>query len=273
MRHKFSVVMSVYRSDDPGHFKQAIDSVLGQTCPPDELILVVDGPIFDELEKVVLLYESNPLVTLLRLQDNVGLGAARHHAILNTTTPIVAVMDSDDICLPGRFEIQIEAIESMQVDVIGAYIAEFLQDPEKAERIRKVPLQHEEIVRRGRSFSPINHVTIMFRKEAYLRAGGYRGVRKVEDYDLFHRMVMAGLKFYNIPEILVYVRSSDGQYLRRHGLAYLQEELTLHRDMLRSGYIGVAEFVRNMMIRIPVRLMPVAILRGISTRILRSNSC
>lgn len=263
--------MSVYRADDPGHFMQALDSVLNQSVLPEEIILVIDGPIGDALNNAVLSYEHNPLLKLLRLPTNLGPGAARHKAISVASSPIVAVMDSDDICMPNRFESQIKALENQNVDLVGAFIAEFVDDPEKAIRVRKVPLTHDKIVESGKFYFPINHVTIMFRKEAYFRSGGYRGIRKVEDYDLFYRMVLSGIRFKNIAEVLVLVRSSDGQYLRRHGWGYLREELMLHRDMFRSGYIGLIELIRNIAIRVPIRLLPVALLRGLSKNYLRSR--
>jgi glycosyltransferase involved in cell wall biosynthesis len=263
--------MSVYRADDPGHFMQALDSVLNQSVLPEEIILVIDGPIGDALNSAVLSYEHNPLLKLLRLPTNLGPGTARHRAISVASSPIVAVMDSDDICMRNRFESQIKALENQDIDLVGAFIAEFLGDPEKEIRVRKVPLTHDKIVERGKFYFPINHVTIMFRKEAYFRSGGYRGFRKVEDYDLFHRMVISGLRFKNIPEVLVLVRSSDAQYRRRHGWSYFREEIVLHRDMFRSGYIGLTDFIRNIAIRLPVRLLPVAILRGLSKNYLRSR--
>jgi len=271
MEADFSVVMSVYYADEPEHFKLAVESILNQTLKPKELILVVDGPIHRKLKDVVFNYEKFSIVKIINLKENVGLGAARHEAIISTSSTVVAVMDSDDICKPERFEVQYKTLKEVNVDVVGSYIAEFKFHPDKIERFRKVPLLHEQILSRGRYFSPINHVTIMFQKESYLRSGGYRGLRKVEDYDLFHRMVLSGLKFRNIPEVLVYVRSSDDQHLRRHGLSYLREEIILHTEMMRSGYIGIMGFAWNILIRVLVRLMPVMILQGLSKRFLRNN--
>lgn len=271
IKKNLSVVMSVYNNDDSDHFKQAIDSVLEQTYLPDTVIIVIDGPINAGLDQVVSSYEENPIVRVERLPVNVGSGAARHHAILSTETSIVAVMDSDDICAPNRFELQMEAMNKINVDVVGAFIAEFLHSPDMQERVREVPLTCEQIIKRGRFFLPINHVTIMFRKDSYFRTGGYKGLRKVEDYDLFHRMVLSGLNFINIPEVLVYVRVSDDQYRRRHGIVYFREEMMLHYDMLRSGYINLVIFLWNMIVRLQIRLMPVSILRWISKNIMRVN--
>ncbi len=265
----FSVVISVYRGDHPAHFSQALDSLLRQSVLPKEIILAVDGPIDCELGQRVAEYARLPIVKLLSLPKNLGLGASRHQAILHANSEILAVMDSDDICVGNRFELQIEKLQDSQIDIVGGYIAEFLSRPENSERIRQVPLAHDKIIKRGRWLSPINHVTLMFRREAYLLAGGYRSLRKVEDYDLFHRMAVAGLQFVNIPEVLVLVRASDEQYARRHGLSYLHEEIYLFREMLGSGYINHIEFLRNLLIRVFARLMPLPVLRFLSKRFFR----
>lgn len=272
MHQKFSVVMSVYRRDHPAHFSQALDSLLRQSVLPNEIILAVDGPIDGELGQRVDEYARLPIVKLLNLPKNLGLGASRHQAILQASSEIIGVMDSDDICVENRFELQIKKFQDSQVDVVGGYIAEFISRPENSERIRQVPLTHEQIVRRGHWIQPINHVTIMFRKSAYLRAGGYRGLRKVEDFDLFHRMYMAGLQFVNLPVVLVLVRTSDEQYARRHGLSYLREEIHLFRDMLGSGYINNIEFLRNLLIRVFARLMPLPVIRFLSKRLMRATT-
>lgn len=271
MTQPFSVVMPVYKGDNPEHFRKAMDSVLTQTLLPAEIMLVVDGPIAGGLKEFVSHYVNHPLVNILTLPENIGPGAARHFAILATNCSIVAVMDSDDICVPNRFELQIQALATNSIDVVGGYIGEFLDDPKVLNRIRRVPLTNEKIIKKGRWLFPINHVTIMLHKTSYLASGGYRHLRKVEDYDLFHRMTIAGLTFMNIPEILVLVRVTDKQYSRRHGLSYLREEVSLFRGMLRSGYISRVEFSRNLLIRILVRFMPLSVFGLLSKTFLRSR--
>ena len=50
---KFSVSMCVYGKDNPQWFETAVDSILNQTCMPDEVVLVVDGPVPDDLDTVI----------------------------------------------------------------------------------------------------------------------------------------------------------------------------------------------------------------------------
>lgn len=271
MLKEFSVVISVYSKDDPVHFSMAIDSLFRQTVLPNEIIVAVDGPVDGELLQRVNQYSQIPKISVIRLPQNIGLGASRHKAILQAKSEIIAVMDSDDVCTENRFALQIERFNSVSIDIVGGYIAEFSESPDLVKSIREVPLSHEAIVRRGRWRQPINHVTLMFRKEAYFLSGGYRSFRKIEDYDLFHRMVMTGSIFLNLPEIIVKVRASDNQYARRHGVAYLREEIILFRGMLISGYIGNIQFLLNISSRFFGRLMPLFALRFLSKKLFRKS--
>jgi glycosyltransferase involved in cell wall biosynthesis len=271
MSLQFSVVVSVYELDSPIFFRQALESVLNQTLLPKEVVIVVDGIIDKELDSVICFYEKERIFRVERLPKNIGLGPSRHKAILSTTTQIIAVMDADDICVSDRFESQISAINSMNVDVVGGVIAEFEHTIDIIDRIRDVPCSHNEIVDRGRFISPINHVTIMFRKEAYFLTKGYSGFRKLEDYDLYHNMINSGLKLLNLSKVLVYVRVSNEQYIRRHGLMYLLEEIKLHYDMYKTGYINLLILFFNIIVRVPTRLMPVTLLRMVVKIFLRSK--
>ncbi len=50
---KYSVLMTVYKKDNPDYFDLALKSMINQTCKPDEIVLVNDGPIPQELQNVI----------------------------------------------------------------------------------------------------------------------------------------------------------------------------------------------------------------------------
>jgi glycosyltransferase involved in cell wall biosynthesis len=267
----FSVIISVYLHDDVDHFIESINSIFRQTLTPYEIILAVDGPISNNMERVVENFENNPIVRLVRSDENIGRGAIKHRAILSTTTEFIAIMDADDISIDSRFELQVNAFIDSEIDLVGGYISEFHNSIDDLKSVRKVPLKHEEIIKQGKWIQPYNHVTIMFKKSMYIKSGGYGKLYMVEDYDLFFHMAMSGAIFYNIPKILVYVRTTNDQYLRRHGIKYFQEEFFLMLSMLRSGYIGHWVFIKNIALRLIVRSMPVILLRTLTKSFLRSG--
>ena len=90
---KFSVITSVYKNDNPEFIKTAFDSIYGeQSLSPDEIIVVVDGPVSEEIEQVVSSYElGNPnLFKIIRLSENRGLGNALKVGLNSATYDIVA---------------------------------------------------------------------------------------------------------------------------------------------------------------------------------------
>ena len=267
----FSVVMSVYRADDPTYFLESVDSVFNQTAHPSELIIAVDGPVGPDLERALVITEGQSAVRILRLEINQGLGASRHASILAAKYEFVAVMDADDLCDPNRFERQLKRFGEGEMDVVGGYIEEFDHIPGDNPRVRVVPITHKEILQRGRWRQPMNHVTIMFRKITYEQVGGYHPVRCVEDFDLFHRMFVSGVRFANIPEILVYVRCGTAVLTRRRGMHYLRAELALLRRMRLSGFLSAPRWIASSSIRIIVRLMPRTIIGLLYKHLLRQR--
>ena len=267
----FSVIISVYLYDNVDHFIEAMNSIFRQTLSPYEIILAVDGPISNNMESVVGNFENNPIVRIVRSDVNIGRGAIKHRAILTTTTEFIAIMDADDISIDSRFELQVTAFIDSKIDLVGGYISEFHNSIGDLKSVRKTPLKHEEIIKQGKWIQPYNHVTIMFKKSMYIKSGGYGKLYMIEDYDLFFHMAMNGAIFCNIPKTLVYVRTTNDQYLRRHGIKYFQEEFFLILSMLKSGYISHWTFIINITIRLIVRSMPVILLRFLTKYFLRSD--
>ena len=101
---KFSVSMCVYGRDNARWFETAIESVLNQTLPPNEIVLVVDGPVPHDLNAVIFKLEENDTFKVIRLETNQGHGIARKTGLDNCTNELVAIMDADDICTRNRFE-------------------------------------------------------------------------------------------------------------------------------------------------------------------------
>ena len=93
------------------------------------------------------------------------------------------------------------------VDIVGAYATKIDECGNNLEEVIKVPVSHEDIVRLVWT-CPLNHPTVMYRKNAILSVGGYKpdaGPRQ-DDYDLWFRCAEKGLHFANISEPLLHYR-------------------------------------------------------------------
>lgn len=261
---KFSVCMSVYKNDSPLFLEQAIDSVVKQSVRPDEVVLVVDGPISDALrEKVMDKQKELEIIHPIFLPENKGLGNALKVAVENAKYDVIARMDSDDISMPGRFEKQVRFLEDHpDVDMLGGQITEFIDSPENIVGRRIVPTYNEEILKYMKSRCAFNHMTVMFRKQAVLAAGNYQDWFWNEDYYLWVRMMMAGCRFANIPDVAVNVRSGADQYARRGGKKYFDSEIGIKKLMLEKGMITRKEYFINYIQRFIIQLMLPNSVRG-----------
>lgn len=254
----FSVLLSLYIKEEPSFLRQSLDSLFSQTVQPTEIVLVKDGPLTEELDSIVSDYERRyPILKVIVLEQNLGLGRALNEGLKHCSFDLVARMDTDDIAKPNRFEKQIIVFqEHPEVDVCGTWIDEFEDDISKISSCRKLPEKYWDICKYAKTRNPLNHVTVMFKKNVVQAAGGYKHFFLFEDYYLWVRMLKNGAIFYNIQESLVYVRTSPTMFKRRGGWKYAMNELRFQRTLLSLGIVSRFRFVKNVLIRFPIRIAP-----------------
>lgn len=258
MGEQFSLLMSVWRGDDPAFLDAAFRSVVHlQTRRPDDVVLVQDGPVGEELAATIasLIASSPAPTTLLALSANVGLGIALDQGMAACAHDIVARMDADDIAIPERFAVQVPVIEA-GADLVGSSLLEFGADADDIVGRRVPPLNAEEIVRYARFHQPFNHPTVVYRRAAVEAVGGYRHLALMEDYLLFAKMIDGGARVANVEQPLVLYRVGAGAYARRGGIALLKSEWHLQRRLRQMGFTSRIQFARNLVIRGGYRLVP-----------------
>lgn len=255
---KFSVSMCVYGRDNARWFETAIESVLNQTLPPNEIVLVVDGPVPHDLNAVIFKLEENDIFKVIRLETNQGHGIARKTGLDNCTNELVAIMDADDICTRNRFEKQIEAFHDYpDSDIVGGMITEFIDTPDNVVGKRIVPLEDSEIKEYMQRRCPMNLVTVMFKKSSIEKVGGFIDWYCEEDYYLWLRMALANMKFRNVDDVLVNVRVGNEMYQRRGGVKYFKSEAKLQKYMLDNKIIGFPRYLISVTERLILQvLMP-----------------
>lgn len=254
---KFSVLICVYGKDNAGHFDCALDSIAKQTKLPDEVVLVVDGPISAEIQNVIDKYKGifQNFITEY-LPENKGLGIARRVGTAMCSHELIAMMDADDIAVKDRFEKQLQCFEEdFALSVCGGYIYEFIDNVENVVGVREVPLCNQEIKIFMKKRCPFNHVTAMIKKSELEKSGGYLDWYYNEDYYLWLRMYLQGSKFQNIPQNLVYVRVGSDMYARRGGIKYFRSEKKLQQYMLKHKIIGHYTYFVNIVKRFIVQVI------------------
>ena len=272
MVNKFSVLLSLYYRERPEYLRHSLDSLLNQTCPPDEIILVEDGPLTFELYKVLDDYEHLfKSFKRIPLTKNKGLGLALNEGLRHCSYDLVARMDTDDICFKNRFEVQAKfMMDHPEIDLCSAWIEGFINnDIHQVISTRKLPEYHDDIIKFGKIRNPISHPVCMFRKSAVEKAGGYKDCLLFEDYYLWVRMIVNGCKLYNIQRPLLYFRTSIDMYRRRGGMKYAVRETKLAWRFYKIKFISFADFVIFFITHFPVRITPQIIKKTIYTRFLR----
>jgi len=248
---KYSVLMSVYKNDDPTHLQTALKSIYeDQTRKPDEIVIVFDGPLTDELYLILNEFkrDKDNIISYYPQDINRGLGESLRTGSNLCNGDYIFRMDSDDISHPQRFEKQISYIEANpQIDVLGADIAEFYETPDEGElRKRSCPRNHDDIVRMGKKRNPMNHVTACIKKSALQKCGGYESLSLLEDYYLWLKMINAGCTLCNINETLVYVRIGNGFHSKRGSKTRIIGWKHLQKYMVDTGLINKFEAIANM---------------------------
>jgi len=254
---KLSVLMPVYTKESPAILSQCLQSLARQTLHADELVIVEDGQLGGPLDAVLAEFKSVLPIILVALPVHGGLGAALSAGMAICRGDYVARMDSDDLCVDERFQRQVDFLDShCAVDVVGSAIGEFDCEPTAPTSIRRLPASGRELTRFARHRNPLNHMTVMFRREAVLAAGSYKHFPEFEDYHLWARMLMQGHCLHNMHEILVHARCGKSLQTRRGGFRYFKQEMLFQIFLYRVGLVTLPALIRNMVVRGPIRLAP-----------------
>lgn len=257
MYKNISVCMSVYMGDEASQVFEAIESCVKQTIEPKEIIIVIDGPIKDEVNEVVE-KESKKcnIINIIRLKENNGLGNALRIGVLNAKNELIARMDSDDICEYDRFEKQINIFNTLpNISIVGGGIREFVKNVNNIICEKYCPEKDKDIRHLMHYRCSINHVTVMFKRSDILSVGNYESFKYNEDYNLWIKMILKNLHFYNIQEILVNVRVGEDMYRRRGGIQYFKSELKIQKLMLNKKFNNIYIFIYNITVRVFVQLL------------------
>ncbi|MDM8276949.1 glycosyltransferase [Lactobacillus gallinarum] len=234
----FSVLMSVYEKENAAYFSAALNSIEAQTVPPTEIILVEDGPLGIDLSRIIKKYKEiwGSRLKVIKISKNGGLGSALKLGTKYVTTNWIARMDTDDICVPDRFEIQLKEINRHpDYAIIGGQIDEFVNETNNIVGNRIVPLEEKDIYKFIKYRNPFNHPTVMINKKKLLEVGGYQPTDRLEDYNLWVQFVKNNYHVENLNKVLVHMRVNSGIYKRRGGFKYLMNYVRMKNKWRRQG--------------------------------------
>jgi glycosyltransferase involved in cell wall biosynthesis len=204
---KCSVIMTA--KNEERHIRAAISSILAQSLPDFELIVMDDRSVDRTVEIVRDMAREDPRITLLCASGS-GRVACLNAALACARAPYVAIMDADDLANPERLALQVRYLAASETMIPAPDGRKVTQKParpqSRLEGIVFKPL-------------PIMHSAAMMRLDAVREVGGYReALRHQEDTDLFLRLEEIG-EVHNLPEVLHYYRQHQNNTSRRHMVA------------------------------------------------------
>lgn len=219
---RISVLLPVYKKDNPKFFVESIGSVLGQTYQDIKVLVGVDGPVERELAETLKTYADNEKVQLVYFPENRGLACVLNDLVAiarEQKCELLARMDADDICVSDRFQRQYDFLQANpEVDVVGGKIEEIDQDGKKNGKAVQYPLTHVDCRKFFRYRDPLAHPSTFFRMRYFDKAKGYRPeYRKNQDTMLWFDGFMNGCVFANLPETVLNFRVAKDFYGRRNG--------------------------------------------------------
>jgi len=267
---KFTVILPVYKKVDFKTFCKSFDSLIKQTLIPNEIIVVLDGPVKGNI--INYINEKKKFYKFLRLiifPINKGLGPVLKIATKLSSYEYIVRCDADDISKPERFELQMKFLnKNKDIDVLGSNVYEI--ENNRIVSKKKVDHLHEKIIKKIYFRNPINHSSVIFKKKTILKSGNYEDVKYFEDYFLWMKVFAHNGKFHNLENYLVNMNIDDQFFKRRSGLDYSKFYFNFLIKLRSRNLISMTNFILNLMLRLIIILMPVFLVKRIYKNILRN---
>jgi glycosyltransferase involved in cell wall biosynthesis len=255
---KVSIVMPVYNGEK--HLREAVDSMLAQSFPDFELVIVNDGST-DRSVEIIEGYDD-PRIRLIENSLGKGVVGARNTGIANANGKYVAMMDCDDIAYPTRLEEQVAFLDdhpdygmvgawSEMIDEESCVMGNFMSCPASPEAIPLLLLFN----------NCFTQSTVLIRKTA-LPEGGYL-YPGAEDYDLWvriaqkakvwnlqkvlvkYRVHTSSISFENATNISTYVREIINSQLASINIRPTESELDTHRKIGNMSFVPSLSFLEE----------------------------
>ena len=209
-----SIVMGIYNCEE--YLSDSIESIINQTYENWELIMCDDGSS-DYTLKIAQKYEKKypSKIKVLINEKNMGLNYTLNKCIDYAKGEYIGRQDGDDISLPNRFEIEMKfLLNNPDYSLVSSNMI-FFDETGDWGRSHNFGVVKKENFIKG---SPICHAPCVMKRDALKQVGGYSVEKKllrVEDYHLWFKFYIAGLKCYNLEECLYKMRDDSNAYKRR----------------------------------------------------------
>ena len=205
---KVNVLMCVYK-EKISIVKTAVLSVLNQSYPNVELIVVIDNPERKDVIRLLDVLKVEKSIQYTVNKRNIGLAKSLNVGLKMCTAPYIARMDADDISEFSRVEHQLNYLKKNKCDIVGGYMELINENGKFIKKKTDIPVKDKYIRRLLCYKSAVPHPTWFVKKEVYDSLKGYRDIYSAEDYDFLVRAALEERKFGILPEICIKYRMSE----------------------------------------------------------------
>ncbi len=212
----FSIVMPCF-NESVSNLDQSFASLKCQTLSDFECLVIDESTDSNSASHCKALCDSDVRFSYIKPQTRLGLAASLNLGISLASSEWIARFDSDDICLPERFQIQMDYLaENPNIGVLGGAL-EIIDGHGRTLGHRSYPSNHDAILNAFFLTTPIAHPTVLIKKELIAREFGYRPeFKNSEDLDLWLRLLNAGVVFGNVEKVVVKYRQVETKRSRTH---------------------------------------------------------
>lgn len=239
---KISVALPVHNA--AATIRSTLESLEKQTYR-DFTVFVFDDASSDDTLGIVNAFRDRLDLNVSASAVNLGISGARNQLLAMIDSPLVAILDHDDICHPERFTRQLKFLEQHpEIDICGSAVTFFTEDREiaTASRILRHPSDDAVIRTTLLRNTPLVHPSAMARRSFFEDAGPYEAVHSpAEDYALWCRAAIGGKRFANLPESLLYYRLHAKQSSNVQAEKMMQQDIDIKRRYICDLLKGIPD--------------------------------
>ena len=229
---RVTIAMPVHNAR--AHLREALDSVIGQSYPHWELVVVDDGSTDGSAEILSEYVAREPRLRVFRQPEQRGIVAARNRALAEASegSTYLAILDADDVALPDRIEAQVAFMEAHPDHALVGGHTLIIDENSQPRGLRSYPLQYAAICDVIGRYNPFAQSAVLLRRSLLAQVGSYDpAFPRCQDYDLWLR-IASRFPVANLDRPLIRYRISAAQGKRTHLRQTLSLTLQLQRRWL-----------------------------------------
>lgn len=262
---KFSVLLPIHNKINLKDITKSIKTIYNNSAKPSEVITVIDGKINKEKKNFLKHYQSKNKNFKIFYKKKIGLSKILNFGLKKCSNELVFRADADDFNKSNRFKTQLNLYKNKSFDILGAQVEEKYKKTSFKKKLKSTPKLVDFLFR-----NPINHMTVMFKKSEILKVGGYPNITYKEDYALWIKCYLNGLKVKNINKVLVSNYLNDNFFERRSNFVSILSEFKLLAFAIKNNPVFILMLL-PILVRIIIFLMPKFIYKVIFFNFLRNN--